>query len=93
MSIASLTSNTSPIKRKIKPDYAGKSSKKKPKTRFEPKIYSRLKACRDGETKSFGTLQRKRLNNLSDGEMELVLGNVKNNSTTEELNYDEDETN
>ena len=43
------------------------SGKKKPKTRFEPKIYERLKACRDGKTKSFGSIERRRLKKLSDG--------------------------
>lgn len=42
------------------------SGKKKPKTRFERKVYNHLKGVRDGRYKSFGSIKRKQLKGLSD---------------------------
>ena len=42
------------------------SGKKKPKKRFESKVFNHLKGVRDGKYKSFGSITRKQLKGLSD---------------------------
>ncbi len=42
------------------------SGKKKPKKRFESKVFNHLKGVRDGRYKSFGSIKMKQLNGLSD---------------------------